>query len=189
MLDRSLGRDVLDDGDVAAAIAEAPSPIRVLVNAAGGVLGGFERTLAVNVVGTFNACRLVAAAMAGNEPDAGGERGVLVLTSSVAAFDGQRGQLAYAAAKAAVAGMALPMARDLAPVGIRVCAIAPGTMATPALLAALPGLESDPTTGIPFPARLGRPEEFADLVAAIVANPYLNGEVLRLDGAVRLAPE
>lgn len=189
MLDRSLGRDVLDDDDVLATIAEAPSPLRVLVNVAGGVLGGFERTLSVNVVGTFNVSRLVAAAMARNEPDADGQRGVIVHTSSVMAFDGQRGQLAYAAAKAAVAGMTLPMARDLAPVGIRVCTIAPGTMATPALLGVLDRLPSDPTRGIPFPPRLGRPEEFADLVATIVANPYLNGEVVRLDGAVRLAPQ
>lgn len=188
MLDRAHGRDVLRDEDVLAAIDEARSPIRVLVNVAGGVLAGFERTLLVNAVGTFNVSRLVAAAMAGNEPDADGQRGVIVHTSSVMAFDGQRGQVAYAAAKAAVAGMTLPMARDLAPVGIRVCTIAPGTMATPALLGVLDELPSDPTTGIPFPPRLGHPEEFAALVAAVVGNPYLNGEVIRLDGATRLAP-
>jgi NAD(P)-dependent dehydrogenase (short-subunit alcohol dehydrogenase family) len=188
VLDRAQGRDVLRDEDVLATIDEAPSPIRVLVNLAGGVLGSFERTLVVNAVGTFNASRLVAAAMAGNEPDAEGQRGVIVHISSVMAFDGQRGQVAYAAAKAAVAGMTLPMARDLAPVGIRVCTIAPGTMATPALLGVLDDLPSDPTAGIPFPPRFGRPGELADLVAAVVANPYLNGEVIRLDGAVRLAP-
>jgi NAD(P)-dependent dehydrogenase (short-subunit alcohol dehydrogenase family) len=199
VLDRVDGADVTDDGDVQRAVDEAvaQAPLRLLVNVAGGGVGGgpvlghdrrsFERTLRINVVGTFNASRLAARAMAANERDADGERGVIVHTSSVSAFEGQTGQVAYAAAKAAIAGMTLPMARDLAPVGIRVCTIAPGTMATPALLGVLDSLDADPAQGIPFPPRLGRPEEFADLVAAIVANPYLNGEVVRLDGAVRLA--
>jgi len=173
----------------------------VLVSTAGGGVGGgrtvddrsephpidaFVRTMALNAVGTFNVARLVAAAMASNRPDEDGQRGVLVHTASIAAMEGQVGQVAYAAAKAAIVGMTLPMARDLAPLGIRVCTIAPGPMATPVMTRVLELVESDPIEGVAFPDRMGRPEEFALLVEAIVRNPYLNGEVVRLDGGLRL---
>ena len=147
----------------------------------------FARTMATNAFGTFNVVRLAAAAMGDNQPDDQGQRGVLVNTASVAGLEGQSGQVAYAAAKAAILGMTLPLARDLAPLGIRVCAIAPGPMATPAMTQLLDRLEVDPTEGIVFPRRLGRPEEFALLVESIARNPYLNGENIRLDGALRLA--
>jgi NAD(P)-dependent dehydrogenase (short-subunit alcohol dehydrogenase family) len=129
--------------------------------------------------------RLVAAAMARNEPDADGQRGVVVNTASIAGMEGKSGQVAYGAAKAAILGMTLPMARDLAPIGVRVCAIAPGVMGTPLMLGALEHLKEDPAEGVQFPKRLGRPEEFALLVESIVRNPYLNGESIRLDGALR----
>ena len=132
--------------------------------------------MAFNAVGTFNVARLVAAAMGTNQPDDDGQRGVIVNTASIAGIEGQRGQVAYAAAKAAILGMTLPMARDLAPLGIRVCAIAPGPMATPVMRRVLGLVESDPTEGIVFPTRMGRPDEFALLVESIVRNPYLNGE-------------
>jgi len=193
--------DATDDEAVTEAVATAPGPVRVLVNVAGGSgrgratvedgephdLASFERALRSNVVGTFNAIRLVAAAMSANEPDLDGQRGVIVNTASIAGIEGQRGQVAYAAAKAAVLGMTLPLARDLAPLGIRVCAVAPGPMGTPAMLRLHGTLLEDPAAGVVFPGRLGRPEEFAELVADIVANPYLNGEHIRLDGALRLA--
>jgi NAD(P)-dependent dehydrogenase (short-subunit alcohol dehydrogenase family) len=193
--------DVLDDGDVARAIdaAESLGPMSVLVNVAGGGVGGgrtvgrsgphdrdsFVQTLEMNATGTFNMTRLVAAAMADNEPDEDGQRGVVVNTASIAGIEGKAGQVAYGAAKAAILGMTLPMARDLAPLGVRVCAIAPGTMGTPLMLGALKHLKQDPTAGIVFPTRMGHPEEFALLVDAIVHNPYLNGENIRLDGALR----
>jgi NAD(P)-dependent dehydrogenase (short-subunit alcohol dehydrogenase family) len=123
--------------------------------------------------------------MGENEPDGDGQRGVVVNTASIAGIEGLNGQVAYAAAKAAILGMTLPMARDLAPLGIRVCAIAPGTMGTPLMLGALEHLKTDPTEGIVFPKRMGRPEEFALLVESIARNPYLNGENIRLDGALR----
>ena len=143
----------------------------------------------VNLVGTFNLMRLAATAMNENEPDAGGERGVFVGTASVAAFDGQIGQIAYSASKAGIAGMTLPAARDLSPRGIRVMTIAPGLFNTP-LLAALPE-EAKASLGaqVPFPSRLGEPGEYAQLVQAIVENPMLNGETIRLDGAIRMAPK
>ncbi len=195
--------NVNDDGDVAAAIAAARGlgRLSVLVNVAGGSgsggltvggdgvphdMGSFARTVTLNATGTFNVTRLVAAAMAGNEPDDQGQRGVVVNTASVSAFEGQRGQVAYAAAKAAVVGMTLPLARDLAPLGIRVCTIAPGPMATEGMLRVIDRLPSDPAAGVVFPPRMGEPDEFARLVEAIVANPYLNGETIRLDGALRL---
>jgi NAD(P)-dependent dehydrogenase (short-subunit alcohol dehydrogenase family) len=140
----------------------------------------------MNAVGSFNVARLVAAAMAGNAPDADGTRGVVIHTSSIAAFEGQRGQVAYAAAKAAIAGMTLPMARDLTPLGIRVCSIAPGPMATPQMLRVLPRLDEDPAADVVFPPRMGDPDEYAATVEMIVANPYLNGVTVRLDGALRL---
>ena len=151
-------------------------------------LASFARVIQVNLIGTFNVIRLAAAAMARNEPGESGERGVIVNTASVAAFDGQVGQAAYAASKAGVAGMTLPIARDLAGLGIRVMTIAPGTFDTP-LLAGLPeAARLSLGQQVPFPARLGRPDEFAALVAHIVKNQMLNGEVIRLDGAIRMAP-
>ena len=149
----------------------------------------FERVIHVNLIGTFNVSRLAAAAMAKNSPGEDGERGVIVNTSSVAAYDGQIGQVPYAAAKAAVAGMTLPMARELAKLGIRVMAIAPGLFHTP-LLSALPTEAMQQlTSGIPFPARLGTPAEFASLARHIIENRYLNGEVIRLDGSLRMPPK
>jgi NAD(P)-dependent dehydrogenase (short-subunit alcohol dehydrogenase family) len=196
--------DVTDPLQVEAAI-EAAAPLgtlRVAVSCAG--VGWAARTLdrtgkphdlelfrtviGINLIGTFNVLRLAAAAMAKNEP-VDGERGVIVNTASVAAFDGQIGQIAYASSKAGVVGMTLPAARDLAPSGIRVCTIAPGIFDTP-MLAALPedkraALAAD----VVFPKRLGAPAEYGELVAAIVANGYLNGETIRLDGSLRMPPK
>ena len=151
-------------------------------------LEGFSRTVRINLVGAFNVARLAAAAMVENEPDAGGERGVIVNTASVAAFDGQIGQAAYSASKGGVVSMTLPMARELAEHGIRVVTVAPGIFDTP-MLAALPE-EARESLGkqVPFPSRLGKPEEYAALVAHIVENQMLNGETIRLDGAIRMAP-
>jgi NAD(P)-dependent dehydrogenase (short-subunit alcohol dehydrogenase family) len=151
-------------------------------------LARFATVVQVNLVGTFNVTRLAAEVMAGNDPGPDGERGVIVSTASVAAFEGQIGQAAYAASKAGVAGMTLPVARDLARHGIRVMAVAPGTFDTP-MLAALPA-EARESLGaqVPFPSRLGRPAEYAALVRHILENPMLNGEVIRLDGAIRMAP-
>jgi NAD(P)-dependent dehydrogenase (short-subunit alcohol dehydrogenase family) len=148
----------------------------------------FVQTMAMNAFGTFNVTRLVGAAMAGNEPDEEGQRGVVVNTASIAGMEGKAGQVSYSAAKAAILGMTLPMARDLGPLGIRVCAIAPGTMGTPLMLGALEHLKEDPSAGIVFPTRLGKPDEFALLVESIIRNPYLNGENIRLDGALRFTP-
>jgi 3-hydroxyacyl-CoA dehydrogenase/3-hydroxy-2-methylbutyryl-CoA dehydrogenase len=148
----------------------------------------FETVIKVNLIGTFNVLRLSAAAMLTNEPTASGERGVCVNTASIAAFDGQIGQIAYSASKAAIVGMTLPAARDLAVAGVRVCTIAPGTFDTP-LLSALP--EASRTAlgeAVPFPSRLGRPDEYAALAAHIIENEMLNGEVIRLDGALRMPP-
>jgi NAD(P)-dependent dehydrogenase (short-subunit alcohol dehydrogenase family) len=196
--------DVTDPDDVAAAVAlarEAFGDLRVAVNCAGVGTPGrvvgrrgplpleqFAGVVGVNLIGTFNVVRLAAAAMAEAEPDAGGERGVIVNTASIAAFDGQIGQAAYAASKAGVAGMTLPLARDLADKQIRVATIAPGTFDTP-MLAGLPDDVRDGlAAAIPHPNRLGRPEEFAALACHIVTNPALNGEVIRLDGALRMPP-
>jgi NAD(P)-dependent dehydrogenase (short-subunit alcohol dehydrogenase family) len=148
----------------------------------------FERVLKVNLVGSFNVARLAAAAMAVNPPGESGERGVIVLTASIAAWDGQIGQAAYAASKAGIVGMVLPMARDLAASGIRVAAIAPGIFDTP-LLAGLPeAARTSLGQQVPFPSRLGRPQEFASLVTEIISNQMINGEVIRLDGALRMGP-
>jgi 3-hydroxyacyl-CoA dehydrogenase / 3-hydroxy-2-methylbutyryl-CoA dehydrogenase len=148
----------------------------------------FSNVVQVNLIGTFNALRLAATAMADNEPDDEGERGVCVNTASIAAFDGQVGQVAYSASKGGIVGLTLPAARDLAGRGVRVVTIAPGLFDTP-LLAALPQEQREALgAGIPFPSRLGRPEEYASLVAEIVANPMLNGETIRLDGALRMPP-
>jgi NAD(P)-dependent dehydrogenase (short-subunit alcohol dehydrogenase family) len=196
--------DVNDDGSVAEAIEAAAGlgGLAVVVNVAGGGVGGgrtvgrdgtphdkssFEKTMEMNAFGTFNVSRLAAAAMSGNEPDEDGQRGVIVNTASIAGMEGQTGQLAYAAAKAAILGMTLPMARDLAPIGVRVCAIAPGTMGTPVMLGVREEVKANLVKAIVFPQRMGRPEEFALLVESIARNPYLNGENIRLDGALRFS--
>jgi len=148
----------------------------------------FHNVLKVNLIGTFNVLRLAAAAMVDNDPDSGGERGVCVNTASIAAFDGQIGQVAYAASKGGIVGLTLPAARDLASRGVRVVTIAPGTFDTP-LLAALPEeARNELGAQIPFPNRLGEPEEFAALARHVVENPMLNGETIRLDGALRMPP-
>jgi NAD(P)-dependent dehydrogenase (short-subunit alcohol dehydrogenase family) len=202
----AVGGDVNDDGDVAAAIDATRSvgTLSLVVNVAGGGVGGgrtvgrdgtphdkaaFVGTMEMNAFGTFNVTRLAAAAMAGNEADEHGQRGVVVNTSSIAGIEGQTGQLAYAAAKAAILGMTLPLARDLAALGIRVCAIAPGTMGTPLMLSVPDELQEHLVKNIVFPKRMGRPEEFALLVESIARNPYLNGENIRLDGALRFPPK
>lgn len=149
-------------------------------------LAAFAKVLTVNTVGTFNVIRLAAEQMSANEPDQDGKRGVIVNTASIAAMDGQMGQAAYAASKGAVVAMTLPIARDLASTGIRVCTIAPGLFMTP-MLAGLPeSAMKELAAGVPFPKRLGRPEEYAQLVQSIIENPMLNGEVIRLDGALRM---
>src|SRR3712207_6095587 len=197
--------DVTDEAAVQAAIAEATGkdrPLRIAVNCAG--IGWAERTVnrdgsphglpqftttvMVNLVGTFNVLRLAAAAMAATEPEEDGERGVVVNTASIAAYDGQIGQVAYAASKGGIVGLTLPAARDLSSVGVRVCTIAPGLVDTP-LLGGLPEeARTALSAGIPFPKRLGRPEDFAELALDIVEHGYLNGEVIRMDGALRMAP-
>ncbi len=173
-----------------------------VVNCAGIVLGrktfgrkgphdleSFARVVQVNLVGTFNVIRLAAAVMAQNEPTDDGERGVIVNTASVAAFDGQVGQAAYAASKGGVVGMTLPIARDLARAGIRVMTIAPGLFETPMMAGMTDEVRASLAEQVPFPSRLGRPEEYAQLARHIIENPMLNGEVIRLDGAIRMAPK
>jgi|ERR1043166_9684112 NAD(P)-dependent dehydrogenase (short-subunit alcohol dehydrogenase family) len=197
--------DVTDESQVQRAVAtcrEAFGALHGAVNCAGIVLGervlgrngphalaSFARIININLVGTFNVIRLAAQAMAENPAQDSGERGVIINTASVAAFDGQIGQAGYSASKAAVAGMTLPIARELAKFGIRVMTIAPGIFATP-MMAGLPD-EAQQSLGaqVPFPPRLGRPDEFAALVRHIVENEMLNGEVIRLDGAIRMAPK
>jgi len=148
----------------------------------------FAKVINVNVLGTFNSVRLSAEAMAKNTPDADGCRGVIVNTASIAAFDGQIGQAAYAASKGAVAAMTLPIARDLSSFGIRVCTIAPGLFLTP-MLAGLPEqVQTELASTVPFPKRLGRPDEYAQLVQSIIENNMLNGEIIRIDGALRMSP-
>jgi NAD(P)-dependent dehydrogenase (short-subunit alcohol dehydrogenase family) len=192
--------DVTDEAQVEAAV-ESAGELRLAVSCAGigwaertvkkdgpAALGPFETVVRVNLIGTFNVLRLAAAAMAGNEPDSEGERGAVVMTASIAAFDGQIGQAAYSASKGGVVALTLPAARDLARVGIRVCTIAPGLFDTP-LLAGLPE-ETRQALGaqVPFPPRLGRPEEYAQLACQIAENTMLNGETIRLDGALRMPP-
>jgi NAD(P)-dependent dehydrogenase (short-subunit alcohol dehydrogenase family) len=198
--------DVTDEASVQAAIAEATGkdrPLRIAVNCAGIAwaqrtvgrggephdLGVFTKTVMVNLVGTFNVLRLAAAAMAATEPeDEEGERGVIVNTASIAAYDGQIGQIAYAASKGGVVGMTLPAARDLSSVGVRVCTIAPGLVDTP-MMAGLPEeARQSLAAGIPFPKRLARPADYAQLALGIIEHGYLNGEVIRMDGALRMAP-
>ena len=200
---RFVQADITREEDGRAAVAqalEAFGAVHGLVNCAGiapaekilgrsGVHGldSFLRTVEVNLIGSFNLLRLAAEAMAQNPPNAEGERGVIVNTASVAAFDGQIGQAAYAASKGGVAAMTLPAARELARSGIRVMCIAPGIFETP-MMAGMPQEVRDSlAAGVPFPPRLGRPEEYAALVRHIVENPMLNGEVIRLDGALRMA--
>jgi NAD(P)-dependent dehydrogenase (short-subunit alcohol dehydrogenase family) len=153
------------------------------------ILQPFETVIQVNLIGSFNVLRIAAAAMASNEPDADGGRGAVVMTASIAAFDGQIGQIAYSASKGGVVGMTLPAARDLASLGVRVCTIAPGLFDTP-LLAQLPQEARDALgKTVPHPARLGDPSEYAQLACHIAENPMLNGETIRLDGALRMAPK
>jgi len=197
--------DITDTGSLQAALAQAAQshgPARILMNIAGigtakrvvqkdgspAPLEDFARVVNINLVGTYNASRLFAAACAKLQPLADGERGVMVCTASVAAFDGQVGQQAYSASKAGLAGMTLPMARDLAQHGIRVCTIAPGLFATPLMKQLPEPVQESLAKSIPFPPRLGKPEEFAQLACHIVTNTHLNGEVIRLDGALRMAP-
>ena len=182
--------------------AAAHGPARILMSIAGigsakrvvsrdgspAPLEDFVRVVNVNLIGTYNVARLFAAACAKLEPLEDGERGVMVFTASVAAFDGQVGQQAYSASKSGVVGMTLPMARDLAQYGIRVCTIAPGLFATPLMKTLPEPVQQSLAASIPFPARLGKPEEFAQLASHIVTNMHLNGEVIRLDGALRMAP-
>jgi NAD(P)-dependent dehydrogenase (short-subunit alcohol dehydrogenase family) len=196
--------DVTDAEQAAAALAEAKGKhgvARILINCAGigpakrivgrdgpMPLGDFERVIKINLIGTFNMMRLVAADMQGMSPLADGERGVIVSTASVAAFEGQIGQAAYASSKGGVAALTLPAAREFAQFGIRVNAIAPGIFHTPMLMALPEEAQKSLAAAVPFPKLLGRPEHFAELVRHIVENSYLNGEVIRLDGALRMAP-
>lgn len=202
---RFAAADVTDPEQVAAAVAAAneTAPLRVVVNCAGIAppakvldrdgeptpLADFERIVRVNLVGTYNVTAHAAAAMSRSEPDVAGHRGVVVNTASVAAFDGQIGQPGYAASKGGVAAMTLPIARELARHAIRVVTIAPGIMETP-MMRGLPQAAQDSLGAqVPYPSRLGAPDEFARLVLAIVDNDYLNGETVRLDGAIRMAPK
>ncbi len=197
--------DVSDEASAAAAVGHATERfggLHGLMNCAGIAIGekvlgksgphslaAFARVVNVNLVGSFNMTRLAAAAMAKGEPNAEGERGVIVYTASVAAFDGQIGQAAYSASKAGLVGMTLPIARELARSGIRVMTIAPGIFETP-MMAGMPAdVQASLGKMVPFPPRLGRPDEYASLVREIIANPMLNGEVIRLDGAIRMAPK
>jgi NAD(P)-dependent dehydrogenase (short-subunit alcohol dehydrogenase family) len=200
----ALAGDVADSASAEAALARAAAaygPARILVNCAGiGVakrvvgrdgpqpLADFETVIRVNLVGTFNMIRLFAAAASRLEPLDGGERGVVVNTASVAAYEGQVGQAAYSASKGGVVAMTLPIARELAQFGVRVNAIAPGLFQTPMLLGLPQEAQDSLGRSVPFPARLGDPAEYAALAAHIVENAYLNGETIRIDGAVRLAP-
>jgi NAD(P)-dependent dehydrogenase (short-subunit alcohol dehydrogenase family) len=196
--------DVISAADVSAAVERAMElgTLRIAVSCAGigpaartiardgkpHDLELFQRVVGVNLIGTFNVTRLAAAAIATAAPLADGERGVMVNTASVAAYEGQIGQVAYAASKGGVVAMTLPLARDLAAAGIRVCAIAPGTFDTPLFRTLTPQSREALTASIPFPPRLGLPAEYAALVQHIIENPYLNGETIRLDGALRMAP-
>ena len=197
--------DITNTESLVAALAKASAahgPARILMNIAGigsakrvvqkdgsaAPLEDFARVINVNLVGTYNASRLFAAECAKLAPLEDGERGVMMFTASVAAFDGQVGQQAYSASKGGLVGMTLPMARDLAQHGIRVCTVAPGLFSTPLMRQLPEAVQASLAASIPFPARLGKPEEFAQLAAHIVTNTHLNGEVIRLDGALRMAP-
>lgn len=198
----SVATDVADEASAVNAVNTANSVfggLHGLVNCAGVApaekvvgrdgahkLETFARTININLVGTFNMIRLAAEAMMKGEPDAGGERGVIVNTASVAAFEGQLGQAAYAASKGGIVALTLPVARELARSGIRCVTIAPGIMETPMLLGMAPEVQESLGKMVPFPSRMGRPAEFAALVRHIAENSYLNGEVIRLDGAIRM---
>jgi NAD(P)-dependent dehydrogenase (short-subunit alcohol dehydrogenase family) len=202
---RFVTTDVTDEASGKAAVAAAVDGfggLQGLVNCAGIVhgekvvgkegphtLAGFARAININLIGTFNLTRLAADVMSRNAPNAEGERGVIVCTASVAAYDGQIGQAAYSASKAGVVGMTLPIARELARYGIRVMTIAPGIFETPMMAQVTPEVAAALGKAVPFPPRLGRPAEFASLVREIVRNVMLNGEVIRLDGAIRMAPK
>jgi NAD(P)-dependent dehydrogenase (short-subunit alcohol dehydrogenase family) len=197
--------DVTSETEVNAAMEAARAAnggINLLVNCAGVIGAGrvlgkngpmagdfFTRVVHINLIGTFLCDKSAAAIMQANTPNADGERGVIIHTSSVAAFEGQIGQAAYAATKAAVAGMTLPIARELAMFGIRVCSLAPGIFGTPMLAGMPQEVQESLGKQVPFPSRLGRPEEFAALVQTIFEVPYLNGETIRLDGAIRMQPK
>jgi 3-hydroxyacyl-CoA dehydrogenase/3-hydroxy-2-methylbutyryl-CoA dehydrogenase len=196
--------DVSDPDAVAGAVdaaAALPGGLRIAICCAGigwaervagrrgaHALEPFETVIRVNLIGTFNVLRLASAAMLATEPAESGERGVCINTASIAAFDGQIGQIAYSASKGAIVGMTLPAARDLAVGGVRVCTIAPGTFETPLLGGLSPEIRTALGDAVPFPRRLGRPEEYAALAVHIVENQMLNGEVIRLDGALRMPP-
>ena len=197
--------DITDSASVTAALDAAEAahgPARIVMNIAGigsakrviqrdgspAPLEDFERVVKVNLIGTYNVVRLAAARMVKLDPLDDGERGVMLCTASVAAYDGQVGQEAYAASKGGVVGMTLPLARDLAQWGVRVCTIAPGLFATPLMKELPEAVQQSLAASIPFPKRLGHPREFAALAAHIVSNGHLNGEVIRLDGALRMAP-
>jgi NAD(P)-dependent dehydrogenase (short-subunit alcohol dehydrogenase family) len=197
--------DVSSEASVDAAVAAAHAAmggLNLAVNCAGVVGAGkllgrdgpmagayFTKVVGINLVGTLHVDKAAAQLMQANVPNADGERGLLIHTASVAAYEGQIGQVAYAATKAGVIGMVLPIARELARYGIRVMAIAPGIFETPMVAGMTPELQASLGAQVPFPSRLGRPAEFADLVLAIVANPMLNGETIRLDGAIRMQPK
>jgi NAD(P)-dependent dehydrogenase (short-subunit alcohol dehydrogenase family) len=201
---RFIKTDVTSEADGKAAVALAQKEfggLHVLVNCAG--IGTAERTvgkdgphnlahftkvIGINLIGSFNMIRLAAAAMIGASPNASGERGVIVNTASVAAFDGQIGQAAYSASKGGIVGMTLPIARDLSRNGVRVCTIAPGIFETPMLMGMPKDVQDSLGKQVPFPSRLGRPSEYANLVKAIIETEMLNGETIRLDGAIRMAP-
>jgi NAD(P)-dependent dehydrogenase (short-subunit alcohol dehydrogenase family) len=191
-----------DDGNAAVTAAQALGTLRGLINCAGIAIGSktvgrdgphpldtFSRVIQINLIGTFNMIRLAANAMSQGEPNSEGERGVIVNTASVAAYDGQMGQAAYAASKGGVASLTLPVARDLSRIGIRVMTIAPGIFETPMMLAMPAEVQASLGQMVPFPPRLGKPSEYAMLVEQIVRNPMLNGEVIRLDGAIRMQPK
>jgi len=195
--------DVTDEAQVRAAVEQAAGagPLRMVVNCAGVGTAGrvlsrsgphdlslFRSIIDVNLVGTFNVLRLGAEAIAATEPDEEGQRGVIVNTASIAAFEGQVGQVAYAASKGGVVGLTLSAARDLASFGIRVCTVAPGIVDTPMLAGVDDEFRATLAEGVPFPNRLGRPDEYAALVLMIAEHDYLNGEVIRMDGALRMAP-
>jgi NAD(P)-dependent dehydrogenase (short-subunit alcohol dehydrogenase family) len=198
-----VGADVTEPDQVQAAVdaAAAHGPLRTVVNCAGigpsarilskkgpHDLALFRRVVEINLIGTFNVVTLAAQEIAKTDADEHGQRGVIINTASIAAFDGQIGQVAYAASKGGVVGMNLPAARDLATSGIRVCTIAPGIIDTPMLATVSDEFRESLAAGIPFPKRLGNPEEYASLALSIIAQDYLNGEVIRLDGALRMAP-
>lgn len=202
---RLIAADVTSESDIADALAtidNSVTPLRLVVNCAGIApakrilsskgsheLEVFRRTVEVNLIGTFNVLNQAAAVIAAQDADGDGQRGLIINTASVAAFEGQIGQIAYSASKGGVVGMTVPAARDLARNGIRVNTIAPGIVETPLLAALGPEVNASLAAGVPFPQRLARPDEFAQLVVMIAEHDYLNGETIRMDGALRMAPQ